>query len=117
MISSDLVKIIADWKSERVVRVVVASIKGSAPREAGAFMWVGEHEFIGTIGGGRLEFEALSHARDLLGKARLSNWYKEGRSWPLGVELGQCCGGMVDLVFEIVDMVGLEKFPTTATTG
>ena len=46
-----------------VVRVVVAEIAGSAPREAGASMtvWAGGQR--GTIGGGALEWEAAARAR------------------------------------------------------
>jgi xanthine dehydrogenase accessory factor len=37
-----------------VVRVVVAQVQGSTPREPGAFMLVDEAGLSGTIGGGRL---------------------------------------------------------------
>ncbi len=49
-----------------VVRVVVAEIAGSTPREAGAAMvvWAGGQE--GTIGGGALEYEAAARARAML---------------------------------------------------
>ena len=40
------------------VRVVVARIKGSTPREAGANMLIGKTTVMGTIGGGMLEFQA-----------------------------------------------------------
>ena len=36
------------------VRIVVASVEGSAPREAGAVLWVSQTQAFGTIGGGRL---------------------------------------------------------------
>ncbi|MGR3585626.1 MAG: XdhC family protein, partial [Pseudooceanicola nanhaiensis] len=36
----------------RVVRVVIAEVRGSAPREAGAAMIVGPAGPTGTIGGG-----------------------------------------------------------------
>ncbi|MEW6167034.1 MAG: XdhC family protein, partial [Pseudomonadota bacterium] len=44
-------------------RVVVAVVRGSAPREAGACMLVGADALLGTIGGGRLEWQALQAAR------------------------------------------------------
>ena len=48
----------------RIVRVVVAEIRGSAPREVGAAMMVPvEGPAIGTIGGGALELEATEAAR------------------------------------------------------
>ncbi len=39
-----------------VVRVVVAQVQGSAPREPGAYMLVDVSGVTGTIGGGRLEW-------------------------------------------------------------
>jgi xanthine dehydrogenase accessory factor len=77
------------------VLVTVAAVKGSAPREAGAAMIVTEHALQGTIGGGRLEYRAARLARTMLrggAAARL-------KEFPLGPELGQCCGGHVALHF------------------
>jgi len=54
-----------------VVRVVVASVEGSTPRDAGAAMLVSRDGIRGTIGGGQLEFEAISHARALLKDAEV----------------------------------------------
>jgi xanthine dehydrogenase accessory factor len=48
------------------VLVTVASVRGSVPREVGAWMAVFAADQIGTVGGGGLEFEALSEARQLL---------------------------------------------------
>ncbi len=76
--------------------VTVASIKGSTPREAGAAVIVTERELFGTIGGGRLEYRAARLARAMLREgapARL-------KEFPLGPELGQCCGGHVALHFQ-----------------
>jgi xanthine dehydrogenase accessory factor len=89
-----------------VVRIVVAEVRGSAPREAGAFMLVGRDGVEGTIGGGRLEWESISAARELLEEtsaaARLSKVV-------LGADLGQCCGGVVAVWLErfTPDDVGL----------
>ena len=46
----------------RVIRVVVAEVRGSAPREVGAAMLVWSGGQSGTIGGGALEFEAAETA-------------------------------------------------------
>ncbi|MBL3568658.1 xanthine dehydrogenase accessory protein XdhC [Rhodovulum sulfidophilum] len=83
----------------RVVRVAVAEIRGSAPREAGTAMLVWAEGQSGTIGGGALEFEAAAGARRLLrdrGSARVARV-------ALGPGLGQCCGGAVTLVSEVFD--------------
>ncbi len=79
-----------------VAVVTVTKIIGSAPRETGAKMIVGrEGRLFGTIGGGNLEAKAIDEARDTLeaGTARVT-------SYPLGAAVGQCCGGVVELLFE-----------------
>ena len=81
---------------ERVVLVTVAGIRGSAPREVGAKMIVTEHETIGTIGGGQLEHQCTHIACDMLG----ADESPELRKFPLGAAMGQCCGGVVDILFE-----------------
>src|SRR5919109_4960781 len=74
----------------RCAMVTVASVEGSAPREAGArLIVVPGGGFYGTIGGGALEWRALAEAQAALERgagARLSRH-------ALGPELGQCCGG------------------------
>lgn len=84
---------------ERAVIVSVCQVQGSGPREVGAWMAVLGDSLLGSIGGGQLEFEAIAHARRLLAG--------EGgdtlRRFALGPSLGQCCGGVVHLGFEIVD--------------
>ncbi len=86
--------------AEPVVLVSVDSIVGSTPREAGAKMLVTPGFFYGTIGGGNLEYQALEIARNLLHTGA------EGglRRFPLGAGLGQCCGGLVNLMFERLDV-------------
>lgn len=79
----------------RVVRVVIAAIKGSSPRETGTAMLVWNSGQVGTIGGGALEYQAAGTARSLEAD-RLSHH-------ALGPELGQCCGGAITLLFEIYD--------------
>lgn len=79
----------------RIVRVVIAEVHGSVPREAGASMLVWSKGQGGTIGGGALEHEAAERARALVAD-RIDRV-------PLGPSLGQCCGGAVVLVSEIYD--------------
>ncbi|MDA5093436.1 xanthine dehydrogenase accessory protein XdhC [Aliiroseovarius sp. KMU-50] len=85
-----------------VVRVVVAEIKGSAPREVGAAMMVWADGQSGTIGGGELEWQATEKARDLLSGGTQLDRY------PLGPALGQCCGGAVTVLSEHFDQTSLE---------
>ena len=86
-------------REHRVVIVDVAAVKGSAPRDEGTFMLVAPTETHGTIGGGQLEYVAIENARKLLGGAG-------GEAMldiPLGPEIGQCCGGRVELTFTFAD--------------
>lgn len=79
--------------------VSVLSVEGSAPRESGARFVLTERGFHGTIGGGALEWRALAEAqRKLKGGRSLTI-----TSHALGPELGQCCGGRVQLLTEIFD--------------
>jgi xanthine dehydrogenase accessory factor len=81
---------------ERAVVVTVAGIRGSAPREVGAKMLVTSKETLGTIGGGQLEYQCTRIAFDMLG----DDEHATVRKFPLGSSMGQCCGGVVDILFE-----------------
>jgi len=83
------------------IRVTVLSTRGSAPREAGAQLFVTADGITGTIGGGALEWEAMAQARAMLeqGEATVE------RTVSLGPGLGQCCGGAVTLRFERAEAV------------
>ena len=78
---------------EPAVLVTVAGIRGSAPREIGAKMIVTAAASIGTIGGGQLEYQSTRVAVGMLDDERTSL-----RSFPLGSSMGQCCGGVVDVL-------------------
>ena len=83
----------------RAVLVLVAEVRGSAPREAGAAMLVTAGATLGTVGGGAVEHRAVGIARAMLaGEA-------EERSeveFPLGPALDQCCGGRMRLAFALL---------------
>lgn len=78
------------------VMVTVASIVGSTPREVGCKMIVTADEIYGTIGGGNLEYQSITIARELLTNPEPQKL----KRFPLGAGLGQCCGGLVNLLFE-----------------
>ena len=88
-----------------VMRVVVADIAGSVPREVGAAMLVWPGGQTGTIGGGTLEFEATQSALEMLAQGKTSRLSVH----PLGPQLGQCCGGSVTLVSERITAQSLTK--------
>lgn len=78
-------------------------VRGSCPREAGACMVVlPDGGFHGTIGGGRLEWEALQAAQDALAAGRGPARFVDQA---LGPDLGQCCGGHVTVLIETFDAV------------
>lgn len=80
--------------------VSVLATEGSAPRGAGTRMLVTADGSDGTIGGGKLEYQAIEQARAILGLAP-GSWRVQ--DFPLGPLLGQCCGGRVRLLVEHVD--------------
>lgn len=88
-----------------VCLVQVQQVQGSAPREVGAWMAVPAgldpgslQDLVGSIGGGHLEFQAMLHAQTVLtGQAAPGV-----ERYALGPSLGQCCGGVVRLHYQVV---------------
>ncbi len=102
------------------VLVSVDSVQGSGPREVGAWMAVFPQTLVNTIGGGHLEFQAITEARALMARPAHVNPSDSAvpsangnlasppthednaltTRYALGPALGQCCGGVVHLKFE-----------------
>lgn len=87
-------------EGEPTVLVTVAVVRGSAPREAGAKMLVTALESIGSIGGGQLEYQCIGIACDMLKDEHARRGTL--RKFVLGAGCGQCCGGVVEVLFEPV---------------
>ena len=100
----------------RVALVEVAGTKGSTPREKGAFMLVSQAAIFGTIGGGQLEYMAIDKARQMVGKeARIAvDEVCATLDVPLGPEIGQCCGGRVEVLIRLVDAAIAAELVATA---
>lgn len=81
---------------EAAVLVTVAATRGSTPREAGTRMLVRSDAILGTVGGGRLELEAVKAARAMIAGGEDTRTMEV----PLGAAIGQCCGGHVVLKLE-----------------
>jgi xanthine dehydrogenase accessory factor len=81
------------------VLVTVAIVEGSVPREPGAKMLVDAVRQWGTVGGGHLELRGAEVARAMLAAGETRRLER----FPLGPSLGQCCGGVVQLAFELLD--------------
>ena len=77
----------------------LTSVRGSSPREQGTFMLVGKNDLFGTIGGGALEYMVIEHARRLIANGQA----EEAMDVPLGPEIGQCCGGRVEVGLRYAD--------------
>ncbi|MDA9058269.1 XdhC family protein [Candidatus Thioglobus sp.] len=80
------------------VLLTIISTKGSTPCSNGdKIVFSGADSVFGSIGGGNLEFKALSFAEELLSLNSNGTYLKK---YPLGASLGQCCGGYVNVMFE-----------------
>lgn len=110
------------------ILVRVAATEGSVPREVGAWMAVFADAVVGTVGGGHLEFQAIATARARLAAGEPASRPEAGHNdkklahaaqpvrdktgcgesapalvrFALGPSLGQCCGGVVQLRFQLV---------------
>ena len=93
-----------ETRGEPSVIVTVVRDQGSTPREAGTKMLVRAESIGGTIGGGHLEYCAMTIAREMLSeKAR----DLRVRRFNLGPALGQCCGGVTHILFEPVGDIAM----------
>lgn len=91
-----------EFKQQRipVALVTITKIKGSSPCKVGARMLVTlDNNMYGTVGGGKLEFQIIDQAIEAL----QCNSIKE-YSYTLGPEFEQCCGGVVELIIEPMNL-------------
>ena len=75
---------------------IITHTSGSSPRKAGSKMIVfPDRKIIGTIGGGGIEFQAISDALDVL-----KSGIPMKKAYHLEDDLGMHCGGQVEVYFE-----------------
>lgn len=92
------IKKLTQSKQDFIV-ISVVDTKGSAPCMVGDKMiCVQDNIVYGTIGGGNLEYQAIKYALTL-------NKMITVMTYSLGAKLGQCCGGVVTLVFEFYNRI------------
>ncbi|MET9437329.1 xanthine dehydrogenase accessory protein XdhC [Streptomyces sp. NPDC006551] len=94
-------------RRETGVLVTVATVRGHAPRKAGAKLVVGRTETWGSIGGGNIEAVAIDRARELIGtpdpEPELMEFALNDKVTSRhGV---QCCGGAVTVLLEPLPVV------------
>ena len=85
-------------QGEPCVLINIVGARGSTPRELGAKMIVTENSTFATIGGGRFEYDCIQVARDML---QLRQAHRVQR-YSLGPSLGQCCGGVAEVSFDLI---------------
>lgn len=104
------------WLSTQEPAVLVSVVRttGSTPRQTDAKMLVSLEGTIDTIGGGQLEYRAVEIAQAILMKAQLTALRQPQQTetppslrtiehFALGARAGQCCGGSMDLAFEVLN--------------
>ena len=92
-------------RNATVARIRLTRVRGSSPRDAGAEMFVAPDETLGTIGGGQLEYMMIDEARLMLSKG-MNHAIKDV---PLGPEIGQCCGGRVEVEIGVLDAAARQE--------
>ncbi len=95
MRAADLDAFLSDHGTAIVAEL--SSVRGSSPRERGAFMVIAADAMIGTIGGGALEYMVIARAR----QAMRDGLAPGVMDVPLGPEIGQCCGGRVTVSLRV----------------
>ena len=90
---------LTEYLRDGVILVTLERAEGSTPREAGARMAVGRSATEGTIGGGQLEFHCIDIARTMLADGSPARTL----DIPLGPQMGQCCGGRVQVALKRAD--------------
>ncbi|MFK4600445.1 XdhC family protein [Streptomyces pristinaespiralis] len=94
-------------RRESGVLVTVATVRGHAPRDAGAKLVVGQAETWGSIGGGNVEAVAIDRAREMMAASKpepelIDFALNDKVTNQHGV---QCCGGTVSVLLEPLPVV------------
>lgn len=83
----------------------VVSTQGSTPRGTDAWMIVTANGFHGSIGGGTVEWRVQAEAQAMLQAAHK----KRKLDYVLGPDLGQCCGGRMQIEIELFSSADLKN--------
>jgi len=92
----------ANQRGERVVLATVAHTRGSTPQRRGAKMlFLKNGEVAGTVGGGCIEAEVWSEARDAMrsGRSALHHFSLTAEE---ASEEGMVCGGTMDIFVDVI---------------
>jgi len=99
-VSGDLLSVLVELQraGRAAVLLTVVRTGGSTPRKCAAKMLVLSDGIRGTIGGGRIEQEAVEAARALLAAGYAARPLL--RRWHLTHDLAMCCGGEMEIFME-----------------
>ncbi len=98
----EITQAMADFSRERTsfVCVTLVSARGSVPQEVGAKLLVTQKgNFMGTVGGGKVEAAATAQALRLLDSPDAPPCTL--LEWNLQKDIGMTCGGVVGFLFEV----------------
>ena len=80
-------------KTEKDIALIeLTTVKGSSPREVGAWMLVSPQKCLNTIGGGVLEFSMIAEAKKMMKDRSVDKLSFKSN---LNPKFDQCCGGVV----------------------
>ncbi len=80
-------------KTEKDIALIeLITVKGSSPREVGAWMLASPQKCLNTIGGGVLEFSMVAEAKKMMEDRSVDKLSFKSN---LNPEFDQCCGGVV----------------------
>ena len=79
--------------NKRIIQASIVRTIGSSPRNSDTEMFISETDTLGTIGGGQLEYLVINHSKKMIAE----NIKKDILKISLGPEIGQCCGGKVEV--------------------
>jgi xanthine dehydrogenase accessory factor len=86
------------------VAVTMVEAVGSTPQDVGSKMLVTREGLaFGTVGGGRIEHQAIGHAQKMLAGDVASRARTDLVKWNLQKDVGMTCGGVVTLYFEAIN--------------
>ena len=100
----NLYKIIGNYLKEDKIGAIatVISRDGSAPRDVGAKMFVGDdRQIYGTIGGGKMEFDVYDRIITIMGEEKPEIVHVRMNAKEIAAK-GMICGGKVDVLIEPV---------------
>lgn len=93
-------KVLRKASEEDGIMARIVETSGSAPRSVGSMIFVTEHDFLGTVGGGAVESHTIETAKRMLAEGQ--DFLIEKHILTHRQPLGMTCGGDVTVMFKRV---------------